>query len=239
MRPYLLTLTVVALFVLAGCVSPLQAATGVAADSDNSTIVASGVGTASADPDLAVISVAVNSFSRSADSARAMTAERVNDLLAALDEAGVADDAVTTTSYSLTPQYDYRDGTTRTIGYRAVHSMQIEVAPDDAGRIVDVSVGAADVEVWSVSFTLTDERRNELRTEAIAAAVNFAKNDADAAATAAGLTVVGVESINIGSQPSYGPYPYYAEARAEDSSTTFNPGPVTVSATVTVTYRTE
>lgn len=238
MRHSLLPVAVVGLLLLAGCLGPTQTTLAAPGDSSNSTVVATGTGTVTTDADLAVLSIAVSSTADTADEAREDTARRVAALTAALTEAGIAEENVTTTSFSLTPQYDYRNGRGEVIGYRAVHALQVEVAPDDAGRIVDVSVGAAAVEVWSVAFTLSDERRTELRGDAIAEAVELARADADAAAGAADLQVTGVHSIQVGSNGG-GPVYRYADAAAEDGSTEFMPGPVTVTATVTVTYTVE
>jgi uncharacterized protein YggE len=237
MRRAFLPIVLVGLLVLAGCLAPLGTASAADANSDNSTVVATGVGSVSTDADLAQLTLAVSSTADTADDARGQTATRVDALVTALTDAGVDEANVTTTSFTLTPLYDYREGGRQLLGYRAVHVLQVEVAPADAGRIVDTSVGAAEVEIWGVAFTLSDERRAELRSEAIADAVANARNDADAAAGAAGLTITGVDSVQVGGY-AY-PVARYAEAAAEDGSTEFMPGPVTVSASVTVSYRTE
>lgn len=236
MRSVILSLVVVGMLVLAGCLGPLQTSPDGSSDSSNSTVVASGVGSVGADADLAVLSLAVSSVADTADDARADTATRVEVLRTALADAGVDEANVTTTSFSLTPQYDHREGRGDVVGYHAVHALQVEVAPADAGRIVDVAVGAAEVEVWSVSFTLSEEKRAELRSEAIAEAVASARADADAAAEAADLTIAGVESVQVGDSEM--PVAWFAETAAEGGSTEFAPGPVEVTATVTVTYRT-
>lgn len=235
MRPAALPLAVVGLLLLAGCTAPLQTTAANDPPADSGTVVATGAGSVTADPDLAVLSVAVASTADTADAAREATATRVDTLLTALADAGVDEANVTSTGYSLTPQYDYRDGSRDLLGYRAVHTFRVETAPADAGRIVDASVAAADVEVWSVAFTLSDDRREALRADAIAAAVENARRDAEAAAGAADLTIDDVDAMQVGSASV--PSPQVADARAEAGATEFQPGPVTVSATVTVTYR--
>lgn len=236
MRPYLLPVTVAGLVLLAGCSAPLQTASPGRSDDVSRTVVATGTGSVTADPDLAVLSLAVSSSADSADAAREATATRVDALLTALDDAGVDEENVTTTRFSLAPEYDHRDGTRDVDGYRAVHALRVEVAPADAGRIVDVSVDAAEVEIRNVAFTLSDDRQEELREDAIAGAVDAARSDAEAAADAAGLSIDGVDSVQVGSGPVT--YSRVAEASADSAATEFQPGPVTVSATVTVSYRT-
>lgn len=238
-----LPLTLAGLLLLAGCAAPLQTApagsTADVADSTASdTVVATGAGSVTADPNLAVVTVAVRSSADAADAARERTATRVADLRDALADAGVDDENVTTASFSLTPEYDHSKGDREVVGYRAVHVLRIETAPADAGRVVDASVAAAAAEVYGVQFTLTDERREELRADAIADAVDAARSDAEAAASAADRSLGEVDSMQVGSAPVA--YPYAADravAEGGAGSTEFQPGPVTVSATVTVSYR--
>ena len=234
------TVTAIALaglLLLAGCsAAPIDtaAATAEAPSASNSTaIVTTGTGSVTAQPDTAVLQVAVVSTGESAEAVRADAAERTDALLDALRDAGVAEDAITTAGFSLTATYDYSDGEREATGYRAVHSVRVETAPDSAGTVLDTAVGSAGVEVYGVEFTLSDAVREELRAEAVGDAVAAARADADAAAGASGLTVTGVEQISVGSGPSYNGR--FAEMDA--AGTQFQPGTVSVTVTVTVTYR--
>ncbi|CQR48881.1 oxidative stress defense protein [Haloferax massiliensis] len=161
---------------------------------------------------------------------------------AALTDAGVAEDAIQTTGFNIYPEYDYSGQERELLGYRAAHTLRVEVAPDRAGEVIDLAVGAGASEIRGVAFTLTDEKRAELREEALTRAVDSAKADADAVASASGLTVAGVHTATVGGSASPGPYPVaYAEdaARASSGSTELSPGPVTVSATVQMVYEAE
>ncbi|MFC4358091.1 SIMPL domain-containing protein [Halobium salinum] len=252
------------LVLLAGCAGPLQATSGTTttttatdggadtqmggdgADStdgvDGPTITTSGVGEATAEADLALVTVSVAHLADTADAAREDVATRTDALYAALDAAGVGDESVRTVSYRLQPEYDYaREGGRTLLGYRAVHTLEVEVSPDRAGEVVDLAVGEAAAEIGGVAFTLADETRAQVRAEAVGAAVENARADADAIADAAGLSVTGVASastVGVGY-----PVPYAdGRAAAEDAggaSTTFQPGPVTVTATVTMVYTAE
>jgi hypothetical protein len=155
----------------------------------------------------------------------------------ALRGAGVPDDAVTTTSFAIFPQYDYRDGEQLATGFRAVHAFTVETTPARAGEIVDLAVGNGATEVYGVTFTLSEQVRADLRQEAIQRAVTAARADADAIAGAAGLSVTSVKSVS--TSGGFTPAERF-EAVAPDAGgarTTFEPGPVTVSATVEITYR--
>lgn len=224
------------LLLLAGCsAAPVDtaAATAETATDGETTIVTTGSGSVSAQPDTAVLWLAVVATGDSAELARADAAERTDALLDALSDAGVADDAVTTAGYSLTTEYDYSGSEREAVGYRAVHTLRVETAPDSAGELVDVAVGAAGVEVHGVQFTLSDAAREALRAEAIDSAMTAARADADAAAGAVGLSVTTIEQIQVGSSPGYD----VRFAETADAGTEFRPGEVSVDVTVTVTYR--
>jgi hypothetical protein len=234
-----------ALVVLAGCVAPLQAGAAESsptADPDEGTAIrTTGVGEVTAEPDLAVVAVAVQARADGADAARDRVAADVDGLLTALTDAGVPEDAVRTVYFSIQTEYDYRGESREPVGFRAVHALRVEVAPDRAGEVVDLAVDAGGATVDGVSFTLTDDRRASLRGEALADAVARARADADAVARAAGLSVTGVADLQVGSEGGY--RPVVAErvggADGADAATSFRPGPVTVTASVSVVYTAE
>lgn len=239
MRRAALPLVIASLLLLAGCTAPLQTTSASTADSAGTTIDATGVGTVSTAPDLAVVSLSVVATADSPDEARSDVADRTDQLLSALDDAGVPEDNVTTTGYSLSPVYDYSGDAREITGYRAVHSFRVEIVPDEAGTVVDTAVSAAAAEVNGVQFTLSDETRAALREQAIEQAVDHARTDADAAASAAGLDVTGVHSMQVGSSGPYYPVAYESAARGGDAGTSFRPGEATVTVTVQVTYTAE
>ena len=234
------TLTAIALaglLLLAGCsAAPIDTATATAGTQtgDDATIVTSGSGSATADPDTAVLRLAVVATGERAEAVRADAADRSTALFDALRAAGVPDDAITTVGYSLTAQYDYSSSERETIGYRAVHSIRVETTPDRAGAVLDTAVVTAGTEVYGVQFTLSDAAQEQLRAEALEAAMLAARADADAVADTAELAVGGVEQVTVGSNAGYDVR--FTEADG-GSATTFQPGSVSVTVSVSVTYR--
>jgi uncharacterized protein YggE len=226
-RPVLLAVASLVLF--AGCVTPIGA--NGAADGAT-TVSVSATGTVSTDPDRAVVQASVEQTADTADAARERVAADVGRVRTALDEAGVPADAVTTDGYGVGPVYgEGRDP----VGYRATHVLAVETTPDEAGTVVDAAVGNGATRVDGVRFTLSDERRTDLRATAVDRAMAAARTDADTVAATADRSVTGVESVRVGADVSDGPFARGGEADA--SATRFDPGPVSVTATVDVTYR--
>lgn len=238
-------LLVAAMLVLAGCAGTTgSSATDAAAAvtganvTNTNTVTADGSATVSASPDRAEITVAVESTADNASAARSQVAADIEQLREALTDAGYE---VRTVDFRLSPEYDHRSDERELVGYRAYHALAFETTPEDAGGAVDLAVDNGATAVQNVRFTLSDERRAELREEALAAAVGDARATAETAAGAADRSVGTELSMRVGSA---GVSPYdsrvvYETAADAGASTSFDPGPVTVSASVTVTYELE
>jgi len=98
-------------------------------------------------------------------------------------------------------------------------------------------VGNGATSVPGVSFTLSEAVSGELRQEALTAAVESARADAETVASAADASLGDVRSIS--TSDGGGPTPYY-ESRDDvgggGGSTVVEPGTVRVTASVTVVY---
>jgi hypothetical protein len=236
MRARYLPIAVAVLALLAGCVSPLQTESTDGTTSDT-TITVSGYGEVTADADLAVVGLSVAATAETADAAREQVATDTERMRTALRDAGVADDAVTTASFRISPQYDNVQDRRERTGYEAVHAFRVETAPDRAGTIVDVAVSNGASRVDGVQFTLTDETRESLRAEALTRAVTAARADAETIAAAENLSVEGLHTATTSDGPTpIRPMVERSVDSAADPGTVLEPGPVTVSASVTATY---
>lgn len=201
------------------------------------TIAVSANGQTSAPPDIALVHLAVEARAGTAEEARAQVATDVASMREAIRELGIPDDAVRTTYYHLSPEYDHTEGGRMLVGYVATHGFEITAGVDRAGAVVDAAVGNGADRVTGVQFTLTDASERALRAEALAEAMGAARSDADAIAAAGNVTITGLSSVSTGG-PTVLPYAGRV-AEAAGGVTTFEPGPVTVTASVTVVYSIE
>lgn len=144
-------------------------------------IVSIGQGSVMAMPDGASLTVSVQTRSRRATEAAEENAIRMQRVLEALRSAGFGD-ALTTTGYSLRPNYD-RDTGIET--YSAANGVRVQLADvERAGEIIDLAIGAGANRIGSISFTTSE--KNDARHEALAMAVARAREDAEIMAVAAG-----------------------------------------------------
>lgn len=126
------------------------------------------------------------------------------------------------------------------VGYRVVHTLIVKSKDtQDVGKLIDAATSAGANEVNGITFTLSDEKKEEATMDALAKATTSAKNKADTIASALGLSVKKVVDI---SESSFNPVPYkYYSTGVEVASATvtptdIEPNSVAVSATVTVTF---
>lgn len=201
--------------------------------STDRTISVQATGQAAAAPDEAIVQVAVTASGDEPAAVRDALAADAADLRAALDDLGVSYETV---SYSLSEPRRHEE---RPDGpaYRGVHAFDVTLDdPARAGAVVDAAADA-NASIRQVELTLSDERREELRDQAITKAMTDARQQATTIASAGDLNVVGVFSVDA-SQQHYRTVSYETAAAKGDGggSTTIDSGDVTVAYRVSVTY---
>ena len=201
---------------------------------DNSIHV-SAIGEAEAEPDEAIVNVAVTAEDDDIETVRDELATGSAELTAALDELGVEYE---TTDYRV-DQSRYPREERGGSEYRGTHAFEVTLdTPDETGTVIDAAVDAG-AEVGNVQLTLSEEKRQTLRDEAIASAMDDARTQADSIAAAGGLEVVSVAEVDA-AQRGYSPIGYdSAEGVAEDGGappTAIESGAVSVTYSVDVTY---
>lgn len=205
------------------------------------TLVSSGQGEAKVTPDRA--SVLINVQTRAATAAAAATenAQRTRAVLDALSKLGLPKEQLSTEGYTVYPEtrYDTNGGSPRVTGYVVTNTVHAETKrPEQAGAIIDASLGAGANLINSLSFYASSI--DEPRRVAIATAVANAKADAEAMARAAGGSLGSLVELST-QGPTSPPRPMYNVAsRAKLSAaepTPVNPGEQTVSVYVNARWQ--
>ena len=198
------------------------------------TIEVSGTGIVSMTPDEATVYLGVQTQSANATTAQENNAIKMDKVINALLGAGIAKADMSTSSYSM---YPVRDQTGKNItGYIVSNQLKVTVKEiNKTGDIIDKAVKAGANEVYSISFTLTDETKQKAREQALKNAAKAARSDADILASELGVVITGPLQVSTGGGTVTTPYPI---AMDEKSATTpIIPGDVTVSASVSVKYQ--
>ncbi|MFC7073156.1 SIMPL domain-containing protein [Halovenus rubra] len=239
MKQNYLAALLVGLTVLAVALTGAMAVSGaVGADSvqesnENQQISVDAVGDSQAQPDKAIINIALRAEGEEAAAIRDKIAGQSAELEDALDETNAE---YKTTSYEIRKPYREKSDGPELVG---VHGFEITVDnPDEVENIVSVATGAG-AEVTNLRMTLSEETRQDLRDEAIETAMDDARDQADTIASTSDLVITGVTNVDA-AQRHYQPVSFSSAPVGEDgagtSKTSIQTGEVSVSYSVQVTF---
>ena len=231
----------VALFAVAALTmaAPVEAQSTEPAISATGTLLSvSAEGRTTRVPDLATIHAGVVAQARTAVAALTDDAARMQRVMAALQQAGIAPRDIATASVGLSPQYRYVDNQPAVLtGYQATNSVSIrfhDIAK--AGPILDalVAQGADQIDGPDLSLDNPAAALDEARTDAM----HRAKARAELYAAAAGLHVVRIVSIaEKGEDAGGGAQPMvFARAMAAKATTPIAAGEKDVTVTLAVRF---
>jgi uncharacterized protein len=161
-----------------------------------SSIRVSGDARVTAKPDRVQIDIGVTTRATHSQEAAAENAREVETMLAAVRKAAGPAAVLKTISYSLNPSYQYHPngGEPTLTGYNAVNVVQVtldELAK--IGAVIDSATAAGANQVQGIQFTLRDTEG--VRAEALREAVTRARAEAEVLASALGLKVVRILSV--------------------------------------------
>lgn len=203
------------------------------------TIQVTGQAKVSETPDRVYIDIGVTTQAPKSQDAAAHNASRVSAVIAAVKRAAGPGAQLSTTEYSVRPNYNYPrgGGTPKVVGYTVSNVVQVRL--DDLrkiGPVIDAATQAGSNDVQDIRFALRDEQAP--RTEALREAALNAQRDAQALANALGLRVIRVAAVNE-QGPEAAPVPMYAQEITVTArravATPVEAGTIDVNATVTLT----
>ena len=202
-----------------------------------SSITVNGEATIFAEPDLAQIDIGVVTQARNAPEASKENAARLSRVMTEVKKNLGKGDEVKTAGYSLTPNYRYpQGGKPEIVGYTASNTLRIKTTHlAQVGPLIDGAMQAGANNVNRLLFTLKDEQAAQL--EALRSATAKAKTKAEAIATALGLKIIRVISVNEGERTVQPIFRQVMAARAEaaPAPTPVEPGTVEVRSSLTMT----
>ncbi len=213
------------------------------------TINVAGTGTVTASPDKAVVYLGVQTQSIDATAAQQENAEKMDRIIAALKDAGITEDDMETSGYSMYPlrSYEalrsYEEEEPKITGYVVSNRLMVKVNDiDKVGDLIDTAVNAGANEVQSVSFTLSDDARQDARALALENAVEAARSDVDILAKNLDVTILGPVEVTTSGGNVVTPYSVSYAAVDEAGyemrkSTSILPSDISVTAYVQMVYQ--
>lgn len=157
------------------------------AGAEESQVVVNAVGKVSVRPDTAEFGAVVKSDAKTAERAAAESAVKYRTVQDALRIAGIPSDDAPTSSYTVSPRWEWDTSAGRSVlkGYTARHVIMVKIRRlEGIGRAIDATVQGGADEIQNISFS--SSRYDFLREQALASAVEHARKDALIMAKAAG-----------------------------------------------------
>jgi uncharacterized protein YggE len=198
-------------------------------------IIVTGEATVRRAPDVAFVTLAVETRAKGPRDAQRQNAEVMTAVQKRLTDMGVAKEALRTIGLRLEQQYDNTGGRRIPRDFLARNTLDVRV--DDvsrAGEIADAAVAAGATSIDGIRLDLKDRR--EVEREALRAAVLDGRARADAVASGAGRVVDRI--LRIEESGTFRPVPVrpMTMARAQvEAATMIEPGMLEIAAQVTVT----
>ena len=226
--------------VLAACAQGSGQPINVHTGENRTGISVSGTGEVTGAPDTLTLDLGVSVLSETVAEATTRAAERADALIEALISGGVVREDITTTNYSIFPEYDFRGQQERLIGYRVNNTVRAKVHDiSTAGDVIDSAVAAAGDEatVSGLSFSIEDD--TELVEAARTAAWEDARAKAQQLASLSGQTLGEAVAITETMTSTPPPIPYFDERAAADAgaaATPIEPGVSTVTIALQVDF---
>jgi uncharacterized protein len=214
-----------------------------AQDNENiSKLIVQGEGKFYAAPDMASITLGVETRNASAAGAVAENAMLMNSTISALLAAGIDEKDIQTSTFSLTTRPEEPKPLEATLNenenvtppeFVATNRVTVRLNNiSDVGKVLDASVAAGSNNIQGISFNLKDPA--PAKDEALVMAIDDAKRKAGVASAAAGVTLGRIIEISEGYS--------FVSARNEVAfsvaapTTPISPGEMEVTASVTMTY---
>ena len=206
------------------------------------SVVASGIASVQVVPDLVSVYFNVETNGTSAKEAKDANAVIVDDVVVALIKEGFARDDIVTENFNVYEDYDWSSGKRVPKGYKATHSIKVELSTDgDIGDVIDAGIDSGAM-LGYINFELSRELENQYKAEALKLAAQDARTKAGAITEGLGAKLGGVIST---SSSDFDYYPWLAYSRdgvAEVAvngakiATEIQAGERTIQGRVSVTY---
>ena len=188
-----------------------QAAATTSSDNRRVTrVMITGDSIVQAQPDTAIVTIAVVTQNRSAISAQQENATKTDAVVRALKAAAGSGSEVKTSGYSLQPQRIYKENQPPTItGYEARNAVTVTLSDlTKVGSIIDAAAQAGANDVSGIAFTLRQDR--QARDRALSEATREAVSKAQVIAQALGGRVVRIVEVQEEGFQQRPPVPFYA-----------------------------
>jgi uncharacterized protein YggE len=196
-------------------------------------------------PDQAVINLGVTSTQTTVNAAQETVNQTMNGLTQALSDLGIDKKHLQSTNYSVYPNYNWEVTPQRIVGYTINSSLEVTITDfAQINTVIDLATAQGVNQVSNLNFTVSDEKRKQLKAQAREIAIAEAAANAKELARLTNITlgeIVNVWESELGTETSL---VYNRALKAEsamsmsDAAATIEAGETDFNYQVTLEYRT-
>lgn len=198
------------------------------------TVTTIATGQADTLPDKTRIKLEIIAEGDTAEAARQTVADHEATLRETLlTETSLSLEQIRATGFEVRHREDQFDPSQTGSDYRAVKDVQVDTQPGHAGDIVVIATDAG-ASVANVGFSIADSTRDDLEKQALANAMEKAREQSETLASVEDATVGTV--LNVETREPSGMQTIVDDALEIGSDHDFQPSPISVSGEVEVTY---
>ena len=201
-------------------------------------ILVTGSGSASAEPDLAMINIGVEVLAPSVGAALTTANSSLERILASLADHNVAEEDTQTRYFNINTQYDYRgEGAPVVIGYEVTNELSVKLRNlDSLGQMISdvVDAGGDPVRVNGINFAIEDTAA--LEDAALAMAMENAKAQAERMAELSDVELGDLVSVSLSGGSFPAPLTRIAAESALSAPTPIRSGDLEITVTVQALY---
>ncbi|MEK7092246.1 MAG: SIMPL domain-containing protein [Patescibacteria group bacterium] len=201
----------------------------------------SGAGKASAVPNTAQISIGVTKSAPTVESAQQQSNTITNQIITDLKNLGIEEKNITTSNYSVSPNYDYSGGRQTMNGYTVTQNLEIKISPiERASSAIDIATRNGANVIGGVQFVLDDKTKRELLRKAREEAVNEAKEKAKELSSITGIRLGKIIDVQENTSEPGRMMQLSADLKVGGGGepTQLAPGESTIQITITLSYET-
>lgn len=199
---------------------------------DSLTVI--GTATVTFEPDMAELSVGVETHADTVNAAVAANSEVLNAVIEALKEADIAESDMATSNYYVGTEYDYGATPPKLSGYYVSNTLTVTVRDiERIGAVIDAATAAGANQVYGVNFLSSQQSGSYDR--ALTLAIQEGMRKAQLMAMAAGRSLGRLEDVQENGAAGYVFSAAY-DTVARASGTSILSGELSVTASVTLTY---
>ncbi len=191
-------------------------------------------------PDTAQVNVGIIvSNASSVENAQSQINQTNNAIVSAMKNLGISDEDISTSNYSINPDYNYDSGTNEITGYSGNASLLIKVKNLDVlPQVIEQATANGANQILGTSFVI--DKPEEYREQARNAAIENAQKQAKELADRLNIRLGKVTNIVESSGGALPPMPMYdralSVAEGYGGSANLQPGSQTITSTVTLYF---